>query len=73
VRENDKASDPVVLARAVHRALVARRPRAAYGVREDRGRALLDRLPTRVSDRVLQRVMTPPGGGEGRTFDVEWT
>jgi NAD(P)-dependent dehydrogenase (short-subunit alcohol dehydrogenase family) len=73
VRENDKANDPVVLARAVHRALVARRPRAAYPVREDRGRALLDRLPTRLSDLILEKVMTPRDDrSERRPSDVEW-
>jgi NAD(P)-dependent dehydrogenase (short-subunit alcohol dehydrogenase family) len=59
IRENDKAHDPEVLARAVHRALTVRRPRAAYPVKEDRARSLLDRLPTRWSDAILRKVLAP--------------
>jgi NAD(P)-dependent dehydrogenase (short-subunit alcohol dehydrogenase family) len=74
VRENDKANDPAVLAQAIHRALTTRRPRAAYGVREDRARAVLDRLPTRLSDLILEKVMSPRDPvREDFPIEVEWT
>lgn len=47
------ASDPAVLAEAVHRALTTPRPRAAWSVRPDRTRSLLERLPTAVQDRLV--------------------
>lgn len=63
--EADRASDPAVLAEAVHRALTTSRPRAAWSVRPDRTRSLLERLPTAVQDRLivtaLRRWARPPG------------
>lgn len=63
--EVGRASDPALLAEAVHRALTSPRPRAAWSVRPDRTRSLLERLPTGVQDRLvvaaLQRWSTPPG------------
>jgi NAD(P)-dependent dehydrogenase (short-subunit alcohol dehydrogenase family) len=56
-RENDKANDPRLLAETVHRALTARRPRAAYSVRPDPARRALDWLPTRWADALLRLVL----------------
>ena len=50
----EKASDPSVLAEAVVRAASVSRPRDRYPVAVDRGRALLDRLPVGVVDRMLR-------------------
>jgi NAD(P)-dependent dehydrogenase (short-subunit alcohol dehydrogenase family) len=51
--------DPDVVARAVERALTASRPRARYVVGRDAHlRAWIERLPTRVRDRVLARALT---------------
>lgn len=58
LREHEKAHDPAVLAEVVHQALITGRPRAAYPVRQDRGRRLLDRLPTRWSDAILRRALS---------------
>ncbi|MGB8652857.1 MAG: SDR family NAD(P)-dependent oxidoreductase [Mycobacteriales bacterium] len=57
-KEQAKAHDPDVLAAVVERALTAKRWRAAYLVRPDRARMLLDRLPTRTADRVLRLAIT---------------
>ncbi|GAB79006.1 Short-chain dehydrogenase [Austwickia chelonae] len=56
--EDAKASDPSVLAEAVFHAATARRARTRYPVRLDRGRELLDRLPTTLVDRILRRSLT---------------
>jgi NAD(P)-dependent dehydrogenase (short-subunit alcohol dehydrogenase family) len=53
-RENQKAHHPRVLAEAVHRALSARRPRAAYSVKADPLRSALEWLPTRWADALLR-------------------
>jgi NAD(P)-dependent dehydrogenase (short-subunit alcohol dehydrogenase family) len=52
--EEARAHDPAVLAEVVWTAVTARRPRTRYSVRPDRTRALLNRLPTRLVDRVLR-------------------
>lgn len=57
--EDERASDPWLLAGAVWRAVTAERPRARYAVRWDRGRALLDRVPVPVVDAALRRVLGP--------------
>jgi NAD(P)-dependent dehydrogenase (short-subunit alcohol dehydrogenase family) len=52
-------ASPDAVARAVEHALVSSRPRARYLVGRDAHlRAWLERLPTRVRDRVLARVLT---------------
>jgi NAD(P)-dependent dehydrogenase (short-subunit alcohol dehydrogenase family) len=52
--EQAKAHDPSVLAEVVQTALTSRSWRAAYLVRADRQRMLLDRLPPRAADLVLR-------------------
>lgn len=63
-REARNASDPEVLARVVHEALTASRPKAAYSVRPARMRSALERLPVRAVDRLivgaLRRMDTAP-------------
>lgn len=51
--EDDKATDPRVLAEAVWTAGTTARPRHRYAVKWDLGRRLLDRLPVPVVDRAL--------------------
>jgi NAD(P)-dependent dehydrogenase (short-subunit alcohol dehydrogenase family) len=52
-------ADPDAVARAVERALTATRPRARYLVGRDAHlRAWIERLPTRLRDRVLERALT---------------
>ena len=52
-------ADPDEVAKAVEHALTARRPKARYLVgRDARIRAWVERLPTRVRDRLLARVLT---------------
>ncbi len=51
--------DPDVVARAVEHALTASRPRARYVVGKDAHiRAWIERLPTRLRDRVLEKALT---------------
>jgi len=51
--------DPDVVARAVEHALTASRPKARYLVGRDAHlRAWIERLPTRVRDRLLTRALT---------------
>lgn len=52
--EGASAHDPAVLAEVVWTAVTSRRPKRRYSVRPDRTRALLDRLPTAVVDRLLK-------------------
>jgi NAD(P)-dependent dehydrogenase (short-subunit alcohol dehydrogenase family) len=51
--EDDKATDPAVLAEAVWTAGTTARPRHRYAVRWDLGRRLLDHLPVPLVDRAL--------------------
>jgi NAD(P)-dependent dehydrogenase (short-subunit alcohol dehydrogenase family) len=52
-------ADPELVAKAVEHALTARRPRARYLVGRDAHlRAWIERLPTRLRDRLLARVLT---------------
>ena len=55
--EQAKAHDPLIIAEVVHEALTVRRPKIAYSVKPDRMRALLNRLPERLIDVLLKRVM----------------
>lgn len=57
--EEAGASDPSVLADAVFEAATATRPRTRYPVKQHRGRALLDRLPVPVVDRLLRLALRP--------------
>ena len=51
--EAQRANDPAVLAATVHRALTTPRPRAAWSVRPDRTRSMLEWLPDAVADRLV--------------------
>jgi NAD(P)-dependent dehydrogenase (short-subunit alcohol dehydrogenase family) len=52
-------ADPDLVAKAVEHALTAKRPKARYLVGRDAHlRAWIERLPTRVRDRVLARALT---------------
>ena len=55
--EQAKAREPAELAEVVWTALTVARPKAAYRVHQDRQRAALDLLPTRMADAVLKRVL----------------
>ena len=53
-REQAKAHGPDIVARHVERALTARRWRPAYLILPDRGRMMMDKLPTRAADLALK-------------------
>lgn len=57
VKEQDKAHDPLLLARTVHDALTDRWPRAAYSVKPDPQRIALNQLPEWSIDQVLKRLL----------------
>jgi NAD(P)-dependent dehydrogenase (short-subunit alcohol dehydrogenase family) len=57
--EEKSAHDPDVLAEVVENALTTSRPKAAYSVRPDKKRLMLDKLPDSVSDPILKRVLGP--------------
>jgi NAD(P)-dependent dehydrogenase (short-subunit alcohol dehydrogenase family) len=53
VAEVSKARDPVLVARTIHKALTAPRPKAAYSVKPDPLRSFLSFLPTRLADALI--------------------
>ena len=56
VKEQSRANDPEVLAAAVYTALTTRSPRAAYSVKPDASRVVLNAMPDRVVDSLLKRI-----------------
>lgn len=56
-REERKAQDPAILARAVYRAVTARHPRPRYLVNGGIQSRILDLLPRRVADRLIRLVV----------------
>jgi NAD(P)-dependent dehydrogenase (short-subunit alcohol dehydrogenase family) len=56
--EEGKAHDPHELADVILAALTVKRPRVAYSVHPDRGRAALEWLPTSWADRAVKLVLT---------------
>ena len=60
--ERKKAAAPAAVARAVEEALYSRRPKHRYRVNNDRGRALLEWLPTSWLDALLRRYLRRPAG-----------
>ncbi len=56
-REGDHAHDPAELAETIWTAVTTARPKLRYSVRPDRQRVFLDRLPTRLADRLLLRTL----------------
>ena len=65
IKEEDKANDPDLLAKTVHRALTVKTPKAAYSVRADTARSALEVIPTRLADALLKRVLGSDGGRTG--------
>ena len=57
VKEQEKAGDPVVVAKAVHEALTTSSPRIAYSVAPDLQRLALHYLPEGIADRLLRVAM----------------
>jgi len=55
-KETNKA-DPVIVAKAVHKALTIPNPKPAYSVMPDRKRVFLEWLPDGVQDRLLKKVL----------------
>ncbi|MDO5684010.1 MAG: SDR family NAD(P)-dependent oxidoreductase [Propionibacteriaceae bacterium] len=53
-----RGMEPDVVAAVVLKALTVPRPRASYAVGQDRGRAVLDKLPSAWSDAIIRRVLT---------------
>lgn len=53
-KEEDKASDPSLLAETIREALETARPKAAYSVKPAWSRQVFDLLPTRVGDALLK-------------------
>jgi hypothetical protein len=58
IKEGDKGHDPDYLASVIYRALTATKPKAAYSVKPDPGRSLLEYFPVRWVDALLKKVMT---------------
>jgi NAD(P)-dependent dehydrogenase (short-subunit alcohol dehydrogenase family) len=58
VKEMDKGHDPEYLARIIHQALSAAKPKAAYSVKPDPARSFLEYLPVSWADALLKKVMT---------------
>ena len=58
VREYGTAHDPSVVAQAVTKALTSERPRIYYSVRPPWQRVLLERLPVRLADALMKRLLS---------------
>ena len=57
MKENDKANDPKLIAETVLKALTVAKPRAAYSVKADPARTLLEYFPTAWADALLKFVI----------------
>jgi len=55
--EQEKAHDPILVAKTVHVALTARHPAAAYSVKPDPARVAMNLLPDRLGDALLRWVV----------------
>lgn len=53
-----RAMEPDAVADVVLTALTKHRPRSSYSFGHDRGRAILDRLPSRLSEAIVRRALT---------------
>jgi len=60
MKEQDKAHDPKIIARAVHTALTTPFPSPAYSVKPDTQRTVINMLPDRVADWLLKAVLREP-------------
>jgi NAD(P)-dependent dehydrogenase (short-subunit alcohol dehydrogenase family) len=56
-KEHGKASAPAVLAKVIVNAAACARPQRRYSVRPDRTRVVIDKLPVRIADAILRRVL----------------
>lgn len=54
---NKKAADPNDLAKVIHKALVVKKPKAAYSVKADLGRSFMEYLPIRLSDWIFKKIL----------------
>ena len=57
MRESDKGHDPAELAAVIHAALTVKKPKAAYSVKPDPMRSLLEYFPTPWADAILKKVL----------------
>lgn len=57
MKEQDKAHSPGIIARAIHKALTVPKPKAAYSVKADPLRTLLEWFPTAFADFLLKKVL----------------
>jgi NAD(P)-dependent dehydrogenase (short-subunit alcohol dehydrogenase family) len=53
-----KANDPAIVARTIMKALESSNPRTSYLIKADASRMLLEFLPTKWADKILQRVLS---------------
>lgn len=58
VREGSKGHDPAYLAAVIYEALTADKPKAAYSVKPDPMRSMLEYIPTRSADTLLKKVIS---------------
>jgi NAD(P)-dependent dehydrogenase (short-subunit alcohol dehydrogenase family) len=56
--ESKKGHDPAVLASVIYQALTTRSPKAAYSVRPDTARSVLEYLPTAWADWLIKKVLS---------------
>jgi NAD(P)-dependent dehydrogenase (short-subunit alcohol dehydrogenase family) len=59
IAEGRKGRDPAELAAVIYQALTEASPQAAYSVKPDLARCLLEYLPTRWADALIRKVLTP--------------
>lgn len=57
LKEQTKAHSPEIIASTVLKALTCNRPKAAYSVKADPGRSLLEVLPSSISDYIVKKVI----------------
>ena len=56
-KEMDKSADPLIVARAVHKALHKRNPAARYRIKNNGFRRILEFLPTSLVDKVMKKAL----------------
>lgn len=57
MNEQNKAHEPLLLAKVIENALTTKKPRAAYSVKPDKSRVFLEYLPTAFADWILKKVL----------------
>lgn len=58
IQADTTASDPDILAAAVYKAMTTPRPKAAYSVRPDMSRLIMNALPSWLSDTIIKKFLT---------------